>query len=122
MHAGSGRKLVGKTFLAPTPGTTHALNYYRSIRAANADVTQRSYSAIVGSYDEESTAELSTVSQLDKMPVIGYKATSDDLGLKVGQTHTEQARCLLILWLSLRGVTACVCALLCRIDTSTLAV
>ena len=84
---------MGKTFLAPTPGTTHALNYYRSIRAANAGVTQRSYSAIVGSYDEESTAELSTVSQLDKMPVIGYTATSDDLGLKVGHILSKHSVC-----------------------------
>ena len=77
---------MGKTFLTPTPGVTHALNYYRSIRATNADPTQHSYSAIVGSYDEESTAELSTVSQLDKMPVVGYTASSDDLALKVPHT------------------------------------
>ena len=84
---------MGKSFVASDPGPTDALNFYRSIRESNADVTRHSYTAIVGSYDEESTTELSTVSQLDKMPLVGYIATSDDLGLKVQHLLNMHSLC-----------------------------
>ena len=74
---------MGKTFIATSGGPTDALSFYNEIRMTNADISQRSYSAIVGSYDEESTIELSTVSQLDKMPLVGYLASNDELALKV---------------------------------------
>ena len=86
-----GRSVAGRTFLTASGGLQQTLAYYRDIKATNMDPSQHSYVSIVGAYDDQSTVELSTVSQSEHMPIVGYIASKDDLSRKVGYCGCVQA-------------------------------
>jgi hypothetical protein len=87
-----GRSVAGRTFLTASGGLQQTLAYYRDIKATNMDPSQHSYVSIVGAYDDQSTVELSTVSQSEHMPIVGYIASKDDLSRKEAHPYFSRVQ------------------------------